>query len=75
MTRKQITEMVGIPASSLSDWSKKDNDNWRKLVYIILKNLSFEEANKLIEMGDIENMSLEEMDEKIHLYMNIEEEK
>ena len=75
MTRKEVNEIVNIPLSNLSDWSKKENDNWRKLVFLLLKNIPSEEAIKYIEMGDVENMTLEEMDAKIHLYMELEDTK
>jgi len=73
MTRKEIEEILGIPQSSLSDWSKKDMSNWRRRLYILLKNLSYIEAERLLEMGEIETMTLEEMDSKIHLFMEIKE--
>jgi len=75
MTRKEIMEVIKIPASSLSDWSKSESTNWRRNMYLLLRNIHVEEASKLIEMGDVDNMSLEEMDSKIHLYMEIEETK
>jgi len=75
MTRKEISEILNIPLSSLSDWSKKDDNNWRKKLYILLKNMSLNEAKKLLEMGDIDNMSLEEMDSKIHLFVEVGDEK
>ena len=75
MTRREINEITKIPLSSLSDWSKQDSGNWRKTIYTLLKNISTEEATRFIEMGDLDNMSLEEMDEKIHLYMEIKESK
>jgi len=73
VTRKEIVELINIPPSSLSDWSKNDDENWRKKIYLLLKNITIEDAGKYINMGDIESMTLEEMDEKIHLYMEIED--
>jgi len=73
MTRKEISEVANVPASSLSDWSKRDNENWRKRIYLLLKNMNVEDAQRYIEMGDLDNMSLEEMDSKMHLYVEIKE--
>ena len=73
MTRKEIREIINLPSSSLSDWSKRDDENWRKQLYILLKNITAQEANRLINMGDLEKMTLEEMDSKIHLFMEIKE--
>ncbi len=73
MTRKEINEVLNIPSSNLSDWSKKDNNTWRKQVYLLLKNIPKDKAIKYIEMGDVENMTLEEMDAKIHLYVELED--
>jgi len=73
VTRKEIVELINIPPSSLSDWSKNDDENWRRKIYLLLKNITIEDAGKYINMGDIESMTLEEMDEKIHLYMEIED--
>jgi hypothetical protein len=73
MTRKQITDMIGVPPSNLSEWSKKEENNWRYKIYLILRNMSNDDASKYLEMGDIDKMSIEEMDEKIHLYMKVEE--
>jgi len=75
MTRKEINEILNIPLSNLSDWSKKEDDTWRKQVYLLLKNITKDDAIKYVQMGDIENMSLEEMDAKIHLYMEVEDTK
>ena len=75
MTRKEISKFLNIPLSSLSDWSRKDENNWRRKLYILLKNMTLNEAERLLEMGDIDNMPLEEMDSKIHLYMEIEDKK
>ncbi len=73
MTRKEIMELVNIPASSLSDWSKKEDDNWRYKLYIILKNMTVAELEKLLAMGDIDKMSLNEMNNKMHLYVTMED--
>jgi len=71
MTRKEIGEILGVPPSSLSDWSKKDISNWRRKLYIVLTNLSYAQTEKLLEMGEIKKMTLEEMDEKIHLFLEV----
>jgi hypothetical protein len=73
MTRKQITELIGIPASNLSEWSKKEEDSWRYKAFLILKNMSYDDAARYLEMGDIDKMSIDEMDQKIHLYMKVED--
>lgn len=75
MTRKEINEILSIPLSNLSDWSKKEDDTWRKLLYTLLKNIPKDDAIKYVQMGDIENMTIEEMDAKIHLYMEVEDTK
>jgi hypothetical protein len=75
MTRKEINEILSIPLSNLSDWSKKEDDVWRKLLYTLLKNIPKDDAIKYVQMGDIENMTIEEMDAKIHLYMEVEDTK
>ena len=72
MTRKEITELLKIPASNLSEWSKKDDNNWRKKVYYILRNINKNEAEKLIDMGDINKMSIDEMNKKISYFVEIE---
>lgn len=75
MDRKLIHETIGIPRSSLSDWSKREDNNWRKKLYVLLSNIEEIEVNRLIQMGDIKNMSFEELENNINLYVNIKETK
>lgn len=71
MNMKQITEIVGLPKSTIYDWSKKEESDWRKKVYIIFKNMPLENGINYLEMGNIEDLSFDEMDDKIHLYMSV----
>ncbi len=73
MDRKEIKELIGIPVSNLSDWSRSDDNNWRKSLYILLSNIEIDDAKKLIKMGDIKNMSLEQLEKNIDLYVEIKE--
>lgn len=75
MNRRQIFEITGMPRSTISDWANKEDADWRKKVYLIFKNMPHEDCQKYIDMGDIEDMTFDEMDDKIHLYMNVEETK
>jgi hypothetical protein len=75
MDRKLITEIIGIPTSSLSDWYKKDSNNWRKKIMTILINIEESEVRRLLQMGDIANMTFEELEENISLYLEVKEEK
>jgi len=73
MDRKEIKELIGIPTSNLSDWSKKDDDNWRRILYILLSNTELDDAKRLIKMGDIKNMTFEELEKNINLYVEVKE--
>jgi len=74
MERKLITDLVGIPASSQSDWYKKDEDNWRKKIMTILTNIDENEVKRLLKMGDIANMSFKELEDNISLYLEVKDE-
>ena len=43
-----LTELLGIPNTTLRDWKKYDSDNWRKRLYDFLKSHSKEELQKRI---------------------------
>jgi len=46
---RALSNIIGIPVQTLQDWKKRDG-NWRKKLYLILKNFSKEE---LLEKSDI----------------------
>lgn len=73
MNRKDINEKLNIPYSNLSEWSKKSDDNWRKRIYILLSNIDDKEVDKLLLMGDVKNMSLEELENNMELYIDVKE--
>ncbi len=45
---RALSRVVGIPVQTLQDWKKKD-DNWRKVLYKLLKNMSEEEIRERLE--------------------------
>jgi len=49
MKNIELKEMLNIPIATLSDWKKKDGDNWRRLVYELLINMDKEELKKKVE--------------------------
>jgi len=48
MKDTEIHEKFGIPISTLQDWKKRDDDNWRKKLYLHLKNDDEKEEQKKI---------------------------
>jgi len=49
MKDTEITNIINIPASTLSDWKIKDVSNWRKIIYELLSNTDKEELIKKVE--------------------------
>ena len=72
MNRKDMNKEIGIPQSTLSGWANREEGDWRRSLYCMLLNIPKEDALKYISMGDVKKMTLEEMDEKIALFMSIE---
>ncbi len=35
---KDLSENLNIPSSTLQDWKKTEDDNWRKKIYNFLKD-------------------------------------
>ena len=42
----KIKEIVGIPISTLQDWKQKERDDYRRILYDMLKNMSEEELKE-----------------------------
>ncbi len=40
----KITELFGVPRSTIQDMKKSDVDNWRRKVYTFLKNQNEEDV-------------------------------
>ncbi|MFK5938702.1 MAG: hypothetical protein QM497_09960, partial [Sulfurimonas sp.] len=45
---RALSNIVGIPVQTLQDWKKKD-DNWRKVLYKLLKNMSEDEIRERLK--------------------------
>ena len=41
-----LTQLLGIPRSTLQDWKKYDSDNWRKRLYVFLKSHTKDEIQQ-----------------------------
>ena len=42
----KIKDIVGIPISTLQDWKQKERDDYRRILYDMLKNMSEEELKE-----------------------------
>lgn len=49
MKDTELTELLKIPSSTISDWKKHDMENYRRLVYELLKSYDKEELQKRVE--------------------------
>ena len=49
MKDTELIKILNIPSSTISDWKKTDEDNWRKIIYELLKSYPKEELEKRIE--------------------------
>ena len=44
----KIKDIVGIPISTLQDWKQKERDDYRRVLYDMLKNMSEEELKEKV---------------------------
>lgn len=49
MKDTELNKILNIPTTTLSDWKKADVDNWRKIIYELLKSYTKEELEKRVE--------------------------
>lgn len=49
MKDTELIKILNIPSSTISDWKKTDEDNWRKIIYELLKSYPKEELEKRVE--------------------------
>lgn len=47
MQDKEMIEIIGIPKATIADW--KTSNNYRQIIYEILKNMPKEELQKKVE--------------------------
>ena len=48
MKDTELNRIINIPTTTLSDWKKKDTDNWRKITYELLQSYTKEELEKRV---------------------------
>jgi len=73
MDRKSINQIINIPLSTLSEWSKKDDKNWRKRLYIILTNIDKDDVEKLLKIGDLKKLSMDDIEKNVDLYIDVKD--
>jgi len=44
----KITELLGVPNTTLRDWKKQSSDNWRYKLYNFLKSHTLDELQEKI---------------------------
>lgn len=49
MKDTELSKLINIPITTIRDWKKTDNDNYRKLIYELLKGYNKEELEKRID--------------------------
>ena len=49
MKDTEISKIINIPITTLRDWKKTEEDNYRKIIYDLLKSFPQEELEKRIE--------------------------
>ena len=49
----KIKDIVGIPISTLQDWKQKERDDYRRVLYDMLKNMSEEELRNRVKQGEV----------------------
>ncbi|NQY22852.1 MAG: hypothetical protein HRT41_02380 [Campylobacteraceae bacterium] len=49
MKDTELNRIINIPTTTLSDWKKKDTDNWRKITYELLQSYTKEELEKRVD--------------------------
>lgn len=45
----KIKDIVGIPISTLQDWKQKERDDYRRVLYDMLKNMSEDELKDKVK--------------------------
>ncbi|MCT7911651.1 hypothetical protein N5912_07405 [Arcobacter lacus] len=49
MTDKELSSILNISIQTLATWKKTDTNNYRRLVYELIKNMDKEELEKRVE--------------------------
>lgn len=44
-----ITDMLGLPRTTIQDWKKTDSTNWRKKLYTFIKSHTYEELEQKLD--------------------------
>jgi hypothetical protein len=46
---RALTRVFGIPSKTIADWKKRENENYRKKIYLFLKEYTEEEILEILE--------------------------
>jgi len=49
MTDKELSNILNMSVQTMSDWKKKDTDNYRKILYELIQSFTKEELEERVK--------------------------